>query len=254
MVQVDVRQSVARYRLLEPIRQYAAERLEASGEATTYRGRHCDVFFALVFAHQAGGAGPDEIASLDRLEVEHDNLRAALRWALTHDQSAAALRCTAALFRFWERRGHFQEGCSWLEQVLASTPETPTLDRGWALNSLAFLLWRGGNLDCALPIAEGALAVCRQTGLPRDVAQALLNLGMLAYLREEPALALMRLEESVAGSPRGRAGASVEPGAHVPRRSKLVHGSSPASRRMSLDSDHRHNQLCPGPNAAPRQT
>src|SRR6185437_3647735 len=107
--------------------------------------RHATAFFQLVLAHQAGGAGPDEITSLDRLEIEHDNLRTALAWALAHDQAAAALRCSAALFRFWERRGHFQEGCAWLEQALSG--DTTALSSGVrasALNALAFLYWRGG--------------------------------------------------------------------------------------------------------------
>jgi non-specific serine/threonine protein kinase len=203
LVQVDARDSVARYRLLEPVRQYAAERLEASGESAAYRARHAANVLELVFTHQAGGPGPDEIASLDRLEVEHDNLRAALRWTLSHDQGVAAVRCSAALFRFWERRGHFQEGCAWLERALRSVPETPTPERGWALNALAFLCWRGGDTERAWPIAQEALSVARAAGEPRDVAQAMLNLGMIAYVRNTPVLALPYLEQSVAAARQG---------------------------------------------------
>ncbi len=203
LVLVDARDTVARYRLLEPVRQYAAERLEASGESAAFRARHAAAMLELVFTHQAGGAGPDEIASLDRLEVEHDNLRAALRWSLSHDQGLTALRCSAALFRFWERRGHFQEGCAWLERALRSVPETPTAERGWALNALAFLFWRGGDTERARPIAEEALTVTRAAGTPRDVAQALLNLGMIAYIRNAPGVALPYLEESVAEARQG---------------------------------------------------
>jgi non-specific serine/threonine protein kinase len=203
LVQVDAHDAVARYRLLEPVRQYAAERLEAAGESATIRARHAAVMFELVFRHQAGGPGPDEIASLDRLEVEHDNLRAALRWTLSHGEGLAALRCSAALFRFWERRGHFQEGCAWLERALRSVSDAPTAARGWALNALAFLCWRGGDTERARPIAEEALAVTRAVGEPRDVAQALLNLGMIAYVRNAPVLALPYLEESVAEARQG---------------------------------------------------
>src|SRR5206468_1993957 len=120
-----------------------------------------------------------------------------LRWALTHGQSTLALRCAAALFRFWERRGHFQEGCTWLEQALYGAADAPPRDRSWALNALSFLSWRGGDPERAWPIAEQALAVSRESGEPRDIGQALLNLGMIAYLRNEPALALLRLEDSV---------------------------------------------------------
>jgi predicted ATPase/transcriptional regulator with XRE-family HTH domain len=197
MVVVEVRAAVARYGLLEPIRQYALERLEASGEARFYHARHAAALLQLVQTAQAGGAGSDEISSLDRLELEHDNLRVALRWALTHLDGAAALRCSAALFRFWERRGHFQEGCAWLEQALAHADDAPTPERGWALNALAFLYWRGGDIERAQPIADQALAVNREAGTARDVAQALLSLGMIAYFRDDAKLAVARLEESV---------------------------------------------------------
>lgn len=200
MVLVDASCAVARYRLLEPIRQYAADRLEESGEAATFRARHSSAMLALVLAHQAGGAGPDEVASLDRLEREHDNLRAALHWALEHEQTSTALRCSAALFRFWERRGHIQEGCAWLDQALRSAPDASAAERGWALNALAFLWWRGGDPARAQPIAEQALAITREGGTPRDVAQALLNLGMIAYSGDQPEEALGYLEESVAAA------------------------------------------------------
>jgi non-specific serine/threonine protein kinase len=200
MVLVEATDTVARYRLLEPIRQYALERLDESGEADALRARHSAAMLAVALAHQAGGAGPEEIASLDRLEVEHDNLRAALHWALNHDQAAIALRCSAALFRFWERRGHFQEGCAWLDQALRGAPNAPAADRGWALNALAFLCWRGGDPRRAQPIAEQALIVSRDAGTSRDVAQAMLNLGMIAYLSNEPEQALDFLEQSVAAA------------------------------------------------------
>jgi predicted ATPase len=197
MVLVDARNVVARYRLLEPIRQYATEHLEVSGEADTYRARHWEAVQALVLGTEAGGPGLDEIASLDRLEVEHDNLRAGLHWAIEHDQCIAALRCSTALFRFWERRGHFLEGCTWLEQALRCAPDAALAQRGWALNALAFLCWRGGDAERAQPIAAQALAVTREAGAARDVAQALLNLGMIAYLRNQPEQALPYLDESV---------------------------------------------------------
>ncbi len=198
MVLVDAHYAEARYRLLQPIRQYATERLDASGEASVYRARHSAAVLQLVLSIQAGNQGPDEIVSLDRLEVEHDNLRAALRWALNHAASAAALRCSAALFRFWERRGHFQEGCAWVEEALAAAGDEPTQAHSWALNSLAFLYWRGGDARRARPIAYRALAVSRSSGEARDVAQALLNLGMIAYFHDEAESAVEHLEESVA--------------------------------------------------------
>src|SRR5205085_10258731 len=128
--------------------------------------------------------GPEEISSLDRLEMEHDNIRAALRWALSHDHAGAALVCSAALFRFWERRGHFQEGCAWLEAALGGAPDASAGDRGWALNALAFLYWRCGDYERARPLAREALDVTRESGQSLEIARSLLNIGMIAYFCE----------------------------------------------------------------------
>jgi non-specific serine/threonine protein kinase len=199
MVQVDARGAVARYRLLEPIRQYALERLQGADELESYRARHAGALLDLARTSPGEPAGPDEIASLDRFELEHDNLRAALQWAVAHDQSEAALGAAAALFRFWERRGHFREGCAWLEQALAlaGAETVPTLSRARALNALAFLYWRGGDPERASGIADQALQAARAEGTARDLAHALLNSGMTAYLRHAHELAVERLEDSV---------------------------------------------------------
>jgi predicted ATPase/transcriptional regulator with XRE-family HTH domain len=198
MVFVDARNQVARYRLLEPVRQYALERLEDSNEATDYWKRHATAVLSLAQSSEVDDYGPDEIASLDRFEVELANLRVALRWALNHGDSHAALRASAALFRFWERRGHFQEGCRWLEEALASAGESRSRDVGWALNALTFLYWRVGAVERTQPIAMRALAVNREAGSTAAVAWALGNLGAVAYFRDKPELGVCWLEESVA--------------------------------------------------------
>jgi predicted ATPase/transcriptional regulator with XRE-family HTH domain len=199
MVQVNGTDVVARYRLLEPIRQYALERLEASGEATAYRARHAAALLEFAQIGPDDPAGPDEIPSVDRVEVEHDNIRAALRWALNHQDVATSLRASAALFRFWERRGHFQEGRAWLEEALAlpGVSDAAASERSRALNALANLCFRGGDADRAQPIAEQALAASQEDGNPRGIAWALMNLGMTAYLRHQHEQAVAYLEQSV---------------------------------------------------------
>jgi non-specific serine/threonine protein kinase len=198
MALVDTRDSVARYRLLEPMRQYALERLEAAGETATYRARHAAAFFEVVRLGEGDDAGPNEVASLDRLELEHPNIRVALRWALDNQQTELALRTTAALFRVWERRGYFQEGCAWLEQALAlpDAAKAPPRERSRALNALAFLYWRGGDPARARPIAEEALAINRRIGHALGTAMALGGLGAIAYLGDESRRAVALLEES----------------------------------------------------------
>ncbi|MBV9357815.1 MAG: helix-turn-helix domain-containing protein, partial [Chloroflexi bacterium] len=205
LVLMDGAGPVTRYRLLEPIRQYAVERLEASSEASVYRARHAETLLALAQTAFDSLAGPDELTVLSRLEVDHDNLRTALRWALVQGETARALRSSSALFRFWESRGHFQEGGNWLEQALAlpATSDVLPEDRGRALNALANLCWRGGSAERGRPIAELALRVNREAGSVRGVAWSLGNLGMISHLRHEHELAVERLEESVGWARRG---------------------------------------------------
>ena len=198
MVLVETRGAVARYRLLEPVRQCAAEWLAAAGEAATYQARHATALLELAMAHDVAEQGRDEVPSLDRLEAEHDNIRVALRWALSHGEVEAALRAAAGLFRLWERRGHFREGCAWLEQALAAAGGAPASVRGRALNALSFLYWRGGDAERAMPIAEQALALHREAGHAVGVSWAVGNLGAIAYYRGDSEAALALLEESVA--------------------------------------------------------
>jgi predicted ATPase len=200
MALVDTRDPVGRYRLLEPVRQYALERLEAAGEAASYRARHAQAFLELVRRGEGDDAGPREVSSLDRLELEHPNIRVALRGALRNHETEAALRTTAALFRFWERRGHFQEGCAWLEEALAmpDAASAPPRERSRALNALAFLYWRGGDPDRARPLAEEALTINRRIGHALGTAMALGGLGAIAYFRDDSQQAVAFLEESAA--------------------------------------------------------
>jgi non-specific serine/threonine protein kinase len=201
VVVADATESAARYRLLEPIRQYALERLEEAGEAAEFAARHSALMLAMPrVGENPGDFGPEEIASLQRYEVEHANLRAALRWALNHGESGAALRAAATLFRFWERRGHLQEGCAWLEEALAKGGDAPAAYRGAALNSLAFLYWRLGDVARALPVAEQALEVNRDGKKTLALAFALGNMGIIAYIRDEPEEGVRWLQESVAMS------------------------------------------------------
>ena len=110
---------VARYGLLEPLRQYAWERLGAAGEAAPLGRRHAAHYLALAEQAEPGWYGPAQAAWLDRLEQEHDNLRAALRYWFDRGDAAHALRLGAALWWFWFNRGHWAEGHRWLTDLLA---------------------------------------------------------------------------------------------------------------------------------------
>jgi predicted ATPase/DNA-binding XRE family transcriptional regulator len=196
MVVMDTRGHSARFRLLEPIRQYALELLDNSGEAATYRARHAAALVELAATGEAQLGGTDEIDSLDRLELEHDNVRAALRWSIDHGDGASALKLATAMWRFWERRGYHQEARDWLEQALAKSDGAPSEVRGNALNALAMLHWSTGDAEVAEPLAGQALSVCQTAGDVRGMAWALLNLGMIAYYEADAEHAIARLERS----------------------------------------------------------
>jgi predicted ATPase len=119
LVIADEASGGVRYRFLETIRQYAHERLvEASGEAEMARRAHALYFLALAEAADPQLYGADAVNWMAQLKADHDNLRAALRWALDAGQTELALRLGASLHRFWRQRGYLSEGREWLAQAL----------------------------------------------------------------------------------------------------------------------------------------
>jgi non-specific serine/threonine protein kinase len=197
MVVIDAEPGPGRYRLLEPIRQYAAQQLEAVGEVAQWRARHARGMLEVLAERPAYLGGREEVASLDGLEVEHDNVRAALSWFIAQREGWAALRLCTAMWRFWERRGHQQEGCAWIDQALAVAGDAPAATRGNAFNALAMLHWATGDAARAAPSAEQALALCRAAGDTRGAAWALISLGMIAYYLARRDQAPGWLEDSV---------------------------------------------------------
>ncbi len=105
----------ARFRMLELVREYAHERLAASGEEATARERHADLYFDLQLA--GAGASMAEVPWQRLLLVEEDNLRAALRWATAQRDVVLGLRLVNALVPFWANRGAYREGRGWIEAI-----------------------------------------------------------------------------------------------------------------------------------------
>jgi predicted ATPase len=99
-----------RYRLLEPVRQYALEKLEDSGETEAAKRAHAEHFVALAEEAEPGLLGPREAEWYDRLEEEHDNIKAALSWALDGAHPDLALGIAGAIWVFWYRHGPLSEG------------------------------------------------------------------------------------------------------------------------------------------------
>jgi tetratricopeptide (TPR) repeat protein len=161
--------------MLETIREYAAERLDATGDAETLRRRHAEYFCAVAEAAGLEIWGAQQAVVLARLEQDHANLRAALEWALRFAPTLA-LRLAAALASFWSMRGHLREGRSWLEQVLEQ-PADESPDRARATFGGALL----ASLQSDWPEARRWSVECRRLSLVLGesalAAQSLLTLG-----------------------------------------------------------------------------
>jgi tetratricopeptide (TPR) repeat protein len=185
-----------RFRMLELVRELAEEELTASGETEAFRRRHAEHFLAL--AHQARpfARGPEERAWLDRLAVELDNLRAALRWSL---QAAPGLGLTLAeaLEPLWVRGLQRREGLRWLELLLGAPHDAAPDVLAGALAIAGRLTSELGDPAAAKPLHERALALAREIGDDRAAAWALHGLGDIAHQQGELGRARERFEDSL---------------------------------------------------------
>ena len=201
-------QGAVRYRMLEPIRQYARERLEESEEAEAIQRRHAEFFLALAEEAEPEVEGPQQAEWLQRLEAEHDNLRATLSWSLERGEEAElGLRVAGALGQFWYLRGYLGEGRRWLEEALAKASPASTAARANALHRLSFLAYLQGHLDRAQEASEEGLKL---EGVEqfwdiagrRSVAAGLgrLMLGIVASAQGDSERAIQLYEKSLAFS------------------------------------------------------
>ena len=172
-----------RYHMLEMIREFADEQLQASGEAEVMRARHAAYVVAFAAQHELADLLTDGEWVLALLEAEHANVRAAMAWLQERGEAGAFLRLVAALGLFWGEQGHYREGRAWLERALAHTGAGAAADRAKALAALGqILIYQGAYADADEILAAG-LAACRQHGETFHEANALLNLGALASAR-----------------------------------------------------------------------
>jgi non-specific serine/threonine protein kinase len=187
-----------RYRMLETVREYASDRLLQGGEGEPWRDRHLAHFLALAEEAEPKLNGAEQRNWLERLEREHDNLRAALTWATDAD-AVSGLRLASACWRFWLVRGYAREGLGWLSAMLAAAPNRqPTAHRARALASAATMARATSDLSKARTLYEEALSLNRELALQRGVAAALGNLGMVSYDQGDYPAAVARHKESLA--------------------------------------------------------
>jgi predicted ATPase/DNA-binding CsgD family transcriptional regulator/transcriptional regulator with XRE-family HTH domain len=190
----------ARITMFETIREFAREQLESRSEAETLRYRHAAYYLAL--AERAGSelSGPTQRAWLERLEQEHDNLRAALQWGLICSHSDAldiALRLACALTDFWKMRGYYDEGRGWWERLLAASGNRGDVVRARALSNAGTMAWTQCDFARATELHAAALELSRRLDDQHGIATALHNLGAQATEQGDSARALPLLEESL---------------------------------------------------------
>lgn len=168
-----------RYRMLEPVRQFAAEKLAAPAERAA---RDRFVAWAQRLAHTADGEikGPAQQQWLARLDAEIDNLLGALAWAAAQPRHRpTALRLAIALWRYWELRGHLGEGRGWLEPLAAPAEVDPSL-RAHALNAAGVLAHHQSDFTAARRLYRESLALRRELGDRTGIATSLNGLGHLS--------------------------------------------------------------------------
>jgi predicted ATPase/DNA-binding CsgD family transcriptional regulator len=192
----------ARFRLLESVREYAAERLRPGSEAEMTGRRHFEHFSGLASAGASELHGPDQILWLDRLEEEHDNLRAALDWGLRHD-AEGAIEMAGAIAWFWNVHGHFSESVRRLKELLAAAPNASTRVRAIGLASLGRLALNLPGRPGAKAALEEALEHWRRLNDSKGLAHALMSRALLGVTSEESRAVCDRLiEEALASAQR----------------------------------------------------
>jgi non-specific serine/threonine protein kinase len=193
---MDAQEEQARYHLLETVRRYGRDRLDESAEYERVRVRHMDWYLSFAESTEPKLRGADQSVWLNRLEEEHDNLRAALESSKTQDDERG-LRLARALWQFWHIRGYFSEGRRWLETMLADS-RAPALIRAQALVGAGYLAHRQDDYDGATRLCTQSLALFRTVGDLSGMARSLYVLGQVAEYQGNYGSAKNRFGESLA--------------------------------------------------------
>jgi predicted ATPase/class 3 adenylate cyclase len=182
LINAEMQAGGTRYRMLETMRQYARDRLLESGEGAAVRARHLQWYLDLAERARPELERPDQVAWLDRLEREHDNMRAALEWGLETGPAEAALRLASALQPFWFVRGYLTEGAGWVERAIAQRADTPAAVQAAALGSLGILLefWRG-DYERARGLFQESLELFRSVDDKEGMSKALFRLALSGF-------------------------------------------------------------------------
>ncbi len=186
-----------RFVMLETIREYAQDRLVRSGQEPALQQLHAAYYLA--FAEQAEPAlrGAQQMLWLERLECDHNNLRAALSWTIAAGKPELTTRLCAGLWRFWHARGHMSEGRRWLETALVHAEGVTRAARAKALCGAGVLAFSQDDYYQAREYFAESLRLQRLVGDKERVAQVLTNLGLVAYWQGKYRDAVSLLEEAL---------------------------------------------------------
>jgi tetratricopeptide (TPR) repeat protein len=207
----------ARFAMLETLRAFALEQLDAHGEVTVARDRHAQLVLELAETAAPQLEGPDQVTWTQRLEVERDNLRAALGWLAERGAVEPGLRLANALMWFWFNRGYWAEGCAWLERFLDLAEMGDEMDgnsadpygrvgtgvasqRARALFGAGFLAaYRADRWGTAArPPFEASLTLARRLGDARTAGWALYGLGASEFVPGRQTAAAVLFTQSLA--------------------------------------------------------
>jgi predicted ATPase/Tfp pilus assembly protein PilF len=202
LVLVGQKSGLARYRMLETVKQYGAEKLHLVQEAEIALRKHAHYFMQTSESMESELKGRRQKQLLSFLEADLDNFRSALSWILEHQEIEMGFRLAGgAISRFWHVRGYFSEGLHWLEQLLTARYKTATPARAKTLTGAGSLAWVQGSYEKAIAFHEEGLALHRQFQNKQGMADAMNGLGSImahmgkndeAYAYFQESLALRR--------------------------------------------------------------
>jgi predicted ATPase/DNA-binding CsgD family transcriptional regulator len=187
-----------RFAMLDTIREFGVERLDAAGEGEAARRTHAGYFLAVAEQAEAALRGPDQASWMRRLEADYHNFNAALAWSLAAGETAGALRTGAALWRFWAWRGRLLEGRSWLERALAADRDAAPAVRAKAFHYLGNTALDLSDYAAARAAYEASLEIRRSLGDDSSVADSLNNLGLVLSTQGDLSTARALHEEALA--------------------------------------------------------
>ena len=203
LVRPQTRSGEPRFALLETIREYALDRLRNGGEWTEAHDRHAAYFLALAEPADADLTGAGQLAWLDRLEIEHDNLWTAMYWLAGHGPLEQAVHLSQVTWRFWWLRGHAAEYGRLVDDFVAGSKDMPPGQHALALTQAGFILVGNGDTARGQQLLEQTLPLYRQDNETPPVsvtmnALVLIVLGYLAALRRDYAGACKILDQGQA--------------------------------------------------------